>query len=75
MDKKTRIIPVTTLPIRLGQFMKLADLVQDGFEAKFLIQDGEVLVNAQQEVRRGRKLKEGDSVEYAGQVVIVSGDD
>lgn len=73
MPKTTRIIPVITLPIRLGQFMKLADLVQDGFEAKILIQEGDVLVNGKQETRRGRKLHEGDSVEYAGQIVIVSG--
>ena len=54
-------IPVTG-NIRLGQFLKLAGLVQDGAHARFLIQDGDVLVNGTTETRRGRQLAEGDAV-------------
>lgn len=49
-------------PIRLGQFLKLANTVQDGFEAKLRIANGEVTVNGNQETRRGKKLIHGDTV-------------
>ena len=57
--------------IKLGQAMKLARLVMDGAEAKFEIQEGKVLVNGQEELRRGRKLVPGDSFTYNGQEVTV----
>ena len=50
--------------IRLGQALKAAGLVQSGVDAKFVIQDGLVRVNSEVELRRGRKLREGDLVEY-----------
>lgn len=55
-------IPVKNLPIRLGQFLKLANIVQDGFEAKIRIQNGEVMVNSIVETRRGRQLNHLDKV-------------
>ena len=42
--------------IKLGQAMKLADLVSDGVEAKYVISDGLVKVNGEVDTRRGRKL-------------------
>lgn len=48
--------------IRLGQFLKLADLVDVGSEAKPLLADGSVLVNGEVERRRGRQLVRGDVV-------------
>ncbi len=48
--------------IKLDQFLKLAGAVRTGGEAKRLIQSGLVLVNGQIEMRRGRKLREGDLV-------------
>lgn len=68
-DKKH--IQVTELPIRLGQFLKLADLVQDGFEAKIRIQNGEVLVNNAIETRRGKKLQRFDEVTLDGITAII----
>ncbi len=56
-------IVVNTLPIRLGQFLKLVDIVQDGVEAKIRIAQGEIEVNGICEKRRGRRLREGDVVE------------
>ena len=50
--------------IRLGQAMKLAGAVDEGFEAKAAIQDGLVKVNGETETRRGRKLHPGDSFTY-----------
>lgn len=48
--------------IRLGQFLKLAELVETGSEAKARIADGDVSVNDEVETRRGRQLAEGDVV-------------
>lgn len=66
---------VRELPIRLGQFLKLANLVQDGFEARIRVQEGEVLVNGIVEKRRGRKLFSGDSVTIGGETHIIVEDE
>ena len=60
-----KIIHIHTETIRLSQLLKLADLVQDGLEAKIHIQNGAVLVNGKVDKRRGRKLKHGDRVTFA----------
>ena len=52
--------------IRLGQFLKLANLVESGGEAKPLVADGEVTVNGEVETRRGRQLAPGDVVSVGG---------
>jgi ribosome-associated protein len=48
--------------IRLGQFLKLADVVAAGSDAKMLLAEGEVKVNGEPETRRGRQLVKGDVV-------------
>ena len=48
--------------IRLGQFLKLANLIESGSEAKGVIADGHVTVNGEVELRRGRQLRPGDVV-------------
>lgn len=50
--------------IKLGQALKAANLAEDGVEAKYVIQDGEVRVNGETETRRGRKLYDGDVISY-----------
>ncbi len=50
--------------IKLGQALKAAGLVDSGVEAKFVIQDGLVLVNGNLELQRGKKLVDGDIVEF-----------
>ena len=55
--------------IKLGQAVKAAHLVSNGAEAKEVIQNGEVQVNGETEVRRGRKLVPGDVVLYHGKTV------
>ena len=59
------IVNVERYPIRLGQFLKLADIVQDGLEAKALIADGVVKVNGEVELRRGRQLTADDRISVA----------
>ena len=58
--------------IRLGQFLKLANLVESGAEAKPLIQEGRVSVNGEVETRRGRQLVQGDVVALGGQAARVA---
>jgi ribosome-associated protein len=64
-------VPIRDESIRLGQFLKLADLVESGADAKELIADGEILVNGEPETRRGHQLRVGDIVEFAGRPVRV----
>ena len=52
--------------IKLDSFLKAVDAVSSGGEAKLLILDGQVWVNGEMELRRGRKLRMGDRVELAG---------
>jgi ribosome-associated protein len=52
--------------MRLGQFLKLADAVDTGGEAKILISSGDVEVNGEVEFRRGRQLRKGDEVSVLG---------
>ena len=65
-------IAIQTDTIRLSQFLKLANVAQDGVEAKFLILDCAVTVNGETETRRGRKLRVGDRVEIQGQTFAVT---
>lgn len=57
--------------IKLGQALKLANLVSSGVEAKIVIQDGLVKVNGEVDTRRGRKLYPQDVFEFEGQQVTV----
>jgi ribosome-associated protein len=52
--------------IRLGQFLKLADVVAAGSDAKVLLAEGAVSVNGEIELRRGRQLVKGDVVVVGG---------
>ena len=57
--------------IRLGQAMKAAGLVGTGAEAKMEIVEGNVRVNGEVEVRRGRKLVAGDTFTWQGETVRI----
>lgn len=57
--------------IKLGQALKAAGLVDSGVEAKIVIADGEVLVNGQVETQRGKKLHDGDQVEFHGEKILI----
>lgn len=59
-------VPISDGSIRLGQFLKLANLVESGAEGKSLIAEGLVRVNDEVEHRRGRQLTGGDVVAVAG---------
>lgn len=58
--------------IRLGQFLKLAGVMETGGEAKNWIGAGQVTVNGEVETRRGRQLHRGDTVSVDGETLRVS---
>ncbi len=67
-----RTVEISEEPIRLGQFLKLAALAEDGAHAKELIEDGEVHVNGSVELRRGAQLRGGDVVAVNSEEVRIS---
>ena len=58
--------------IRLGQLLKLAGLVEDGAMAREAIAGGAVRVNGEVETRRGRQVRPGDVVAFAGEQLRVT---
>lgn len=62
MQPESHTITITTDFIKLDSFLKMANLVGSGGEAKLLIAEGEVSVNGATELRRGRKVYPGDFV-------------
>lgn len=71
MSAPVREIPIRGEMIRLGQLLKLADLVEVGADAKILLEDGLVTVNGETEQRRGRQLHRGDVVAVEDETVRI----
>lgn len=59
-------VPISAEPIRIGQFLKLANLAEDGVHARELLESGVVTVNGDVEHRRGAQLRRGDVVAVDG---------
>ena len=64
-------IQIHTPFITLGQFLKLANLISNGGEAKLFLMENIVYVNQEKENRRGRKLYPGYEIELEGQKFII----
>lgn len=58
--------------IRLDNLMKYSGLCDTGGRAKYLIQNGEVKLNGEICMMRGKKIRTGDRVEYQGRTVEVA---
>jgi ribosome-associated protein len=56
-------VPIRDTMIRLGQLLKLSGVVDDGAQARSLIEDGKVRVDGEVERRRGRQVHPGSAVE------------
>lgn len=56
-------IEINTDFIKLNQFLKLTDIAQTGGHAKLLIQDGQIKINNDICLQRGKKLYKGDIIE------------
>lgn len=63
---------ITTEFITLQQFLKMNDIISSGGEAKFFIKENSILVNGEEEDRRGRKLYPGDEVRVNGKRYRIS---
>lgn len=59
--------------IKLGQALKAAGLADSGVDAKLFIKSGLVKVNGKVELQRGKKLVDGDIVEYDGNTIHITG--
>lgn len=55
-------IKIKTEYITLGQFLKVAEIIQSGGMAKWFLSEHEVFINGEQDQRRGRKLRSSDSI-------------
>ena len=71
IDNEIEKIAINTEFIKLDQLLKWANLTGSGVEAKMFIQNGEVKVNGVVETRRGKKIYDGDIVEFAGEKITV----
>lgn len=66
MIESMKEIKITTEYITLGQFLKFADIISNGGEAKNFLMFNSVLINGVEDNRRGRKIRAGDIVEVKG---------
>lgn len=64
-------VPIRDESIRLGQLLKLSGLVDDGAMARAVIEAGEVTVDGEVWARRGKQVRPGMVVTYAGESVRV----
>ncbi len=60
--------------IKLDALLKFANVVSSGGEAKIRIQNGEVKVNGEVCTLRGKKIKNGDSVCFGGEEILINAD-
>ncbi|MFA8439643.1 S4 domain-containing protein YaaA [Bacillaceae bacterium YX66] len=67
-------VQIQTDYITLGQLLKQTDVIQSGGMAKWFLQEHTVIVNDEEEVRRGRKLYVGDqiSIDGYGEFIVTS---
>jgi ribosome-associated protein len=63
---ETREVILATEPVELYKILKFESLVNSGAEAKIVIDDGLVSVNGELEVRRRRKIRENDTIDFDG---------
>ncbi len=68
MNKKLNKIEISSEYITLGQFLKFADIIYSGGEAKSFLATHQVKINGELDNRRGRKLRTGDVIEVESQI-------
>ena len=65
-------VPIRGDMIRLGQFLKVADAVDQGSDVKALLATEAVTVNGEVEVRRGRQVGPGDVVAVGATTYLIT---
>ena len=71
---KPQEIAIATEFIKLDSFLKFANAVESGGMAKEVIAAGDVRVNGEVCLERGRKLRPGDKVLFSGEYYVVTGE-
>ena len=71
MNKKIKEITINSEFITLGQFLKFADVISTGGEAKLFLSQNDVYINGELDVRRGRKLRSGDRIKILGETYLI----
>ena len=56
-------IKINTEFIKLDQLLKFSNITENGADAKYLVVNGYVKLNGEVELRRGKKIYDGDVVE------------
>ena len=57
--------------ITLGVLLKIAGIIDTGGQAKYFLSENIVLVNGEEDNRRGRKLYHGDQIQVLGQTFLI----
>ncbi len=60
-------VEITKEPVELYKILKFEGLVPSGGEAKFVIEDGQVIVNGAVETRKRKKIVTGDIIEFSNE--------
>ncbi len=68
------IITISDEFIRLDNLLKFAGIAPTGGQAKYLIQNGEILVNGKVCTMRGKKMRAGDTAQFENRVIEVQAD-
>ena len=71
MNKKIIEIKIDSEFITLGQFLKFADIIQSGGEAKIFLSQNNVYVDDELDTRRGRKLRPGNKIVILGKEYLI----
>jgi ribosome-associated protein len=66
-----RDVEINKEPVELFKILKFEGLVSSGGEAKQVIEDGLVKVNAEPETRKRRKIVSGDIIEFSGETIRI----
>ncbi len=64
-------VEISKWPIELYKLLKLEGMVASGGEAKFVIAEGQVLVNGKVETRKRKQIVSGDIVEFREEKIRV----
>lgn len=69
--KQQTEVSITTEFIKLDSLLKFANICMTGGEAKECIQNGDVLVNGEVCLMRGKKIRKGDCITLGDVTVLV----
>jgi len=72
MEQRTFTLRPTDEFIELMKLLKIEQIAQTGGHAKIIIENEEVLVNGEIELRKRRKLRDGDVVQCEGIIINVA---